>query len=200
MIKIVKAEKHHAPAIARLVMMAMSQECCQNLAGPDHTLAEFEAVMIDLAAMERSQYSYLNTLVAVDDRGTVIGACVSYDGARLHELRQAFVWAARRAFGIDYSKMADEAQPDELYVDSLAVVPAYRRQGVAGRLLQAVVQQAAERGVEKVGLLVDKNNPRAESLYSAQGFVYVGDAAWGGHAMRHLQRRVSAPVGGTTGC
>jgi len=40
---------------------------------------------------------------------------------------------------------------------------------------------------QPVGLLVDQGNPKAEKLYQRLGFRYVGDAEWGGHAMRHLQ-------------
>ena len=36
------------------------------------------------------------------------------------------------------------------------------------------------------GLLVDTNNPKAEALYNAVGFVYKDDNQWGGHSMRHM--------------
>lgn len=37
-----------------------------------------------------------------------------------------------------------------------------------------------------VGLLVDKDNPDGEALYSSVGFRYVGDNRWGGHPMKHM--------------
>ena len=38
--KIIQASKHQAREIAKNIMLAMNYECCQNLAGPHHTLIE----------------------------------------------------------------------------------------------------------------------------------------------------------------
>lgn len=93
-------------------------------------------MMTALVEAEASQYSYKNTLVAMDsDR--VVGISVSYDGGCLHELRRAFIQAAKDYIGKDHSGMDDETQAGELYLDSLAVLPEYRRQGIAQRLLMA---------------------------------------------------------------
>ena len=92
--KIIEASKEHAPEIARLVMMAMTDECCLNLAGEGNTLDDFSRVMNRLTAAEHSQYSYRNAILAVNDDGQVAGAIVSYDGAQLHSLRDAFYKAA----------------------------------------------------------------------------------------------------------
>ncbi len=184
--KITNAHPAQAHEIAKLIMMAMSDDCCQNLAGPQHSLSEFEEMMIELVQMENTQYSYLNTLVATED-DVILGICVGYDGARLDELRKAYLDAALKAFGSVDPDMDDEAQPDEFYIDSLAVLPGFRNQGIASQLLRKIIEKAKTLGITKVGLLVDKNNPRAEHLYTAQGFQYVDDAMWGGHPMKHLQ-------------
>lgn len=185
--KIIQASKQQAREIAKYIMLAMNYECCQNLAGPHHTLIDFEDLLTELVALEKSQYSYTNTLVALNDKDEVIGVCVSYDGAQLHDLRQPFVDAALKKFDIDYQNQIDEADNDELYIDSLAVNPDYRRQGIAKRLILESITKAQSMGIHKIGLLVDKDNPLAEKLYVAQGFKYVGDTTWGGHPMKHLQ-------------
>lgn len=185
--EILQAQKFQAISIARLIMMAMTDDCCRYFMGQDNTLDDFERVMTNLVLADNSQYSYLNTLVAIDDDGGLCGACVSYDGARLHELRAAFVNAARKNFGRDLSGMADETQAGELYIDSLAVLEVCRGNGVATRLLNAAIDKARMMGIPAVGLLVDKDNPAAERLYMKVGFKYAGDDAWGGHAMKHLQ-------------
>lgn len=185
--KIIQASKQQAREIAKYIMLAMNYECCQNLAGPHHTLIDFEDLLTELVALEKSQYSYTNTLVALNDKDEVIGVCVSYDGAQLHDLRQPFVDAALKKFDIDYQNQIDEADNDELYIDSLAVNPNYRRQGIAKRLIMESIRKAESMGIHKIGLLVDKDNPLAEKLYVAQGFRYVGDTTWGGHPMKHLQ-------------
>ncbi len=93
-----------------------------------------EAMMTMLVEREDSQYSYKNTLVA-KDCNKVVGISVSYDGGQLHELRRAFIEDAKEYIGKDHSGMDDETQAGELYLDSLAVQPEYRRQGIASRLL-----------------------------------------------------------------
>ena len=181
------AQKHQALSIARLIMLAMNYDCCSYFVGSGHTLDDFERVMTGLVLAEDSQYSYLNTLVAIDDDGKLCGMCVSYDGARLGELRARFVRAMKENFDRDFSNMPDETGSGELYIDSIAVFESCRGKGVATKLLNAVVDKARGMGLPAVGLLVDTGNPKAEKLYGRVGFSYVGDNTWGGHPMRHLQ-------------
>ena len=82
--------------------------------------------------------------------------------------------------------MDDETQAGELYLDSLAVLPEYRRRGIANRLIRATKERADKMGLPCVGLLVDKGNPDGEALYASIGFKYVNDSMWGGHPMKHL--------------
>ena len=184
------AQDFQALTIARLIMQAMNYDCCRYFTGPDHTLDDFERVMTSLVLSEKSQYSHLNTLVAIDDDGRLCGMCVSYDGGRLHELRKAFVDAAKENFGRDFSGMADETSSGELYIDSIAVPEDCRGRGIATLLLNAVIDKALAMKLPAVGLLVDKGNPKAEKLYGRVGFKYVEDNMWGGHEMKHLQYRL----------
>lgn len=185
--EIQSAHDYQAGQIARLIMQAMNYECCSYFAGPDYTLDDFERVMTSLVSSADSQYSYLNTIVAVEDDGEVCGVCVSYDGARLHELREAFVKAAKESFGRDFSNMPDETSAGELYIDSIAVKESCRGRGIATKLLQATIDKARSMNLPAAGLLVDKGNPKAEKLYERIGFKYVDDNSWGGHEMKHLQ-------------
>ena len=70
------------------------------------------------------------------DGEKMVGISVSYDGGHLHELRKAFIEAAKKYIGKDHSNINDETQAGELYLDSLAVLPEYRRQGIARKLLR----------------------------------------------------------------
>ena len=185
MIEIKDACKEQAADIARLIMMAMTDDCCLHFCGVGHGLDDFLRMMILLVERDDSQYSYRNTLVATDEE-QVVGIAVSYDGARLHALRQAFIQAARMYIGKDHSDIDDETQAGELYLDSLAVEPHYRRQGIAQRLLMATKEKADRMRLPCVGLLVDKGNPSAERLYTSVGFRYANDSSWGGHPMKHL--------------
>lgn len=175
-----------AESVAPLIMEAMNIDCCQNWAGPRHSLGDFRLLMERLVRADESQYSHRNTTVARLGGSTVAGVCVCYDGGELHRLRQAFIAGAREAFGIDYSNIDDETEAGEYYIDSLAVAEQYRGHGIAKRLLRHAIGQAREKGLPRAGLLVDAANPQAERLYKSVGFLFAGNTAWGGHAMRHL--------------
>lgn len=183
------ARKDEARLVATMIMEAMNHECCQNFAGEGHTLADFHRMMSELVEMERSQYSYRNTMVA-DVGGKVAGILVCYDGALLRPLREAFIAAAREHLGRDFSRMDDETQVGELYIDSLCVLGEYRNRGIATALLRSSMERAREIRLPAVGLLVDKGNPSAERLYNSLGFRCVDETMWGGHEMRHLQVNV----------
>ena len=187
MITIEQAQVSQASDIARLIMEAMNHECCLYFAGEEHGLSGFHQLMTDLVCRDDSQYSYLNTLVALNAQREVIGVCTSYDGAELHQRRTAFVQGCLARFNRDFGNMDDETAAGELYVDSLAVDVRYRGKGIAKALLRATIEKGKQLQLPAVGLLVDKGNPKAERLYTSVGFQYVDDNQWGGHAMRHLQ-------------
>ncbi len=59
---------------------------------------------------------------------------------------------------------------DELHILNLAVHPAWRRRGIAQRLLKEALQQARERGCCIAWLEVRPSNAAALSLYQTFGF------------------------------
>ena len=185
MVEIQEATKNQAAEIASLIMMAMTDDCCLYFCGDGYGLEDFRQMMTMLVEREDSQYSYKNTLVALNE-GRVAGISVSYDGSHLHELRQSFIEVAKEQIGKDHSGMDDETQAGELYLDSLAVLPEYRRRGIAKQLIRATKGRADSMGLPCVGLLVDKDNPTGEAFYASVGFRYVNDNQWGGHPMKHL--------------
>ena len=184
MIEIREATKNLAPEIANLIMIAMTDECCLYFCGDGYGLEDFRNMMTMLVEAEVSQYSYKNTLVAMDG-DKVVGVAVSYDGGRLRKLRRAFIEAAKEHIGKDHTGMDDETQSGELYLDSLAVLPEYRRQGIARKLVMTA-KKIADRMRLRLGLLVDKDNTGGEAFYTHVGFRYEGDRQWGGHSMKHL--------------
>ena len=109
MITIRKAKREQAADIARLIMMAMTDECCLYFCGEGYGLDDFQRMMTCLVEREDSQYSYKNTLVAMEGE-RVVGISVSYDGGRLHELRQVFINYAKQYIGKDHTGMVDETQ------------------------------------------------------------------------------------------
>lgn len=190
-----QARREDAPMIARAIMMAVGEEICRDFAGEEHTIEDVEALFTELAAMDDSQYSYRNTLVALNPEGNVAGVCVAYDGALLHRLRRRFFEAAKRRLNRDMEGMDDETSPDEFYLDTLAVWEQYRGNGLGERLLLAQAARAHAAG-KPAGLLVDKDNPKAEALYRRLGFRDAGERPFAGVMMNHLQ--LALPAGDKT--
>ncbi len=184
---IIPARRTDADFIASCIMDAVGEEICRNLAGENHTLEDVRTLFSSLAEREDSQYSYRNTLVAVDDDGDAIGAIIGYDGAGLHDMREHFFTSARRILDLDMSAVEDECDSDEFYIDTLAVLPQHRNKGVATRLLDAMVGRARLCG-KPAGLLVEKNNHRARRLYESVGFMKIGDRPFAFVSMDHLQK------------
>lgn len=188
-LRILPATPSESSLIATLIMEAMNHDCCQWFCGPNHTLDEFHAFLTTLVQRTDTQYSYLNTLVAKQNDETA-GILVSYDGARLLELRQPFIEGMKTHFQRDFSNLDPETQAGELYLDSLCVKSTYRHRGIATLLLQASINKTTQLHLPAAGLLVDQLNPKAEALYASLGFTTINQTSWGGHPMNHMQRKV----------
>ena len=176
-IKIREAAAADAPLVGRVVLMALHYD-------DTHPLAP---IFAELASREVSQYSYRNALVAEVD-GSVVGAIIGYDGARLEELRKPLFELMREKLG-NVPNVEDETSAGEFYLDSLAVLPQYRGCGAGGALLAAARDRAFAAGHKRVGLIVDFENPRAETLYKSLGFERVNATKFLGHDMWHMQAK-----------
>ena len=180
------ATQADAPYIATAIMSAVGYECCDSLAGADYTTAHVHGLFEDLARRIDSQYSYLNTLVARTPDGRVAGVCIGYDGADLPRLSRAFFEKAKEVLGRDLTGGDPETTPDEFYLDTLAVWPEHRHRGIGGRLLLAQAARGKQLTGKHAGLLVDKENPKAEHLYRSLGFRSAGERPFLGTMMNHL--------------
>ncbi|NHK28023.1 ribosomal protein S18-alanine N-acetyltransferase [Parvularcula flava] len=67
------------------------------------------------------------------------------------------------------SAVADEAE-----ILTIGILPACRRQGLGGALLEAVIGDAAGRGVTRLHLEVSADNHAAIALYEKAGFARTG--------------------------
>lgn len=175
-ITIRSAQREDAALIAEVVCMAVGYDTTHPIYPVFHTLA----------ACDNAQYSYLNTLVAEVD-GMVAGALVGYDGAHLEALREPIFPLLLKHLG-EVPHIEDETAAGEFYLDSLGVLPRFRGLGVGSALLNTMSNRAFAAGHERVGLIVDTDNPKAEKLYTELGFVRVGKKRFLGHDMWHLQR------------
>lgn len=185
-IRIIQAEKKHAPYLAQALTMAIGDEIVGHLAGPDHSPEDVLKLFESLASRTDTQYSYLNSQIALTGDGEVAGVEISYDGALLHKLRPAFFKEAEKRIGLKLNgEPQDETGPEEFYLDTLAVFPAFRRRGIGSRLIEAAALKAKNIG-KPLGLLVSKKNPNGRKLYDSVGFVPVGERPFAGEMMNHL--------------
>lgn len=61
--------------------------------------------------------------------------------------------------------------PNAVYIESLAVLPAYRGHGVASQLLNWLISETKERFVHEIALHVHVDNKEALEWYKKKGFV-----------------------------
>ncbi len=123
-----------------------------------------------VAEMDDTLYSWRNAVIAQWD-GQDAGVLIGYNGSD-------YAAAARKTFayvrdhgGDDYTRMNAEAGPGEWYLDTLAVLPAFRRKGIATALLRHGIQQGMRaEDVRRVTLYVDPDHPWAVELYRGVGF------------------------------
>ncbi len=137
--------------------------------------------MTEICRREDTLYSWRNTLVAVEDGADagsestmsgskVAGSLTSYDGARYLEMRELTFGLARERFGWVPPMMDDETCAGEWYLDSLAVVPEFRRKGVAKMLIDRMFKEARAQCLDKASLIALASAPRLIAFYQSLGF------------------------------
>ena len=178
-VNIRKATINDIRLIAYAVGNAIGEAVMPVFCGTDwmNTIAE-------VASLETSQYSYRNALIA-EVEGSPAGVIVTYDGARLEELRSETMRIVRK-YKPDFTNSENETEPGEYYIDTLCVLPQYRKMGIATKLIAAIHEKALAEGHAQLGLIVDFDNPTAERLYTNLGFHRVGTRIFAGHKMWHL--------------
>ncbi|GAC1348027.1 MAG: hypothetical protein NVSMB18_34940 [Acetobacteraceae bacterium] len=107
----------------------------------------------------------------------------------------AFGWIAPEGGLVLARAAADEAE-----ILTLAVHPDGRRRGLARRLLNRAMEEAAERGAVAIFLEVAEANLAAQALYAGAGFAVVGQrpAYYPGGAAA-LVLRAAIPYGSAAG-
>lgn len=184
--EIIPARPEDACYIADAILMAIGEELTLSLAGEDHSRNDVRELFRSLAQRNDSQYSYLNSLIAINEHGEVAGVIVCYDGAELHRLRKVFFEQAAEKIGLVLDRVPDdETDGNEFYLDSLAVFPSFRGKGLARKLIKEALIKASKHG-KPLGLLCSNHNPGARRLYDSLGFVYSGDRPFAGEMMNHL--------------
>lgn len=84
------------------------------------------------------------------------------------------LWLVAMVDGMVAGYVGSQTVCDETDMMNIAVAPECRRQGIAERLVEALVVQLAERGSHCLTLEVRVSNEPARNLYEKLGFVSVG--------------------------
>lgn len=174
--------------LAETVMNAVGIEACVEFAGGVDKLHRVRTLFANLAQRSDSQYSYKNSLIAENDNSEVVGALIAYDGAQMHYLRQAFVEETKKCLNIELveADMDNETSDDEIYLDSLFVLPQFRHQGVASLLIKSTIEKFKHLR-KPYGLITEPSNHNAIKLYETLGFRPVGLRKFIGIEMIHFQ-------------
>ena len=161
------ARPDDAPFLAKCIMAGM------HFYDFESGIPEEDDLFRRLTACERRDdllYTYKYSRVAEVD-GRPVGSLLSYPGEIYHDLRQKTfdeLWP-------EFSKMNEESDqetgPGEYYLDSLAVLPAYRRMGIGRSLLEDGIRKGECLGYRQIALVADAGMPHLIRLYQSIGFV-----------------------------
>ncbi len=95
-----------------------------------------------------------------------------------HKDYTARYWGARfdimELDGEPIGRLYVDRRKGEIHVIDIALLPAYRRRGIGGALMQELLDEAAAAG-KKVSIHVEQHNP-AKRLYQRLGFTPIADA------------------------
>lgn len=162
-----------AAFIARNVLEALGWNIHENDNADEETTRAIGR-LTEICRREDVLYSWRHTTVALCD-GEPAGSLTAYDGTGYHEMRRLTFSLLEGFTNYDFEAMADETGEGEYYLDSLAVLPQFRRRGIARMLLEEGVLRGKELGIPHVVLVVDPQNPGAQRLYKSIGFRPAGE-------------------------
>jgi len=184
-ITIRQASPSDAAAAARLTYLTMGPlaDYLLGLGDPGRALA----VLGELVVRPRNRFSYQFTDLALV-AGDVAGLLTSYPEEEMRRLDLGMGWQLMQVFGIgDFLRFArrsltlanlKEAIAGEYFVNSIAVLPEFRRQGIATRLVTLAETRARQHGLDRCSLSVEVDNDAACSLYERLGYRIVDTMHW----------------------
>jgi ribosomal-protein-alanine N-acetyltransferase len=94
--------------------------------------------------------------------------------AELRNTGVSFIFLARGPGGDVVGFCSMWRVHDEIHINNLAVLPAYRRRGIGAALLTRVLAEAPRLGAVRALLEVRRSNVEAQRLYERFGFTVAG--------------------------
>lgn len=180
-----KAKKEEHQTLAIILLSAMEDLIFEFLGVNDRTKAiEF---LTFLTEKEQNQYSYQNCYVLEIDNN-IVAAVNIYDGAKIRKLREPVAEYILKHYNKKFSP-EDESNEGEYYIDSMGVKAEEQGKGYGTILLSFLIEEFSIKCQKPLGLLVDKNNPKAKILYNKLGFKHIDDKIISGKKYEHLVYR-----------
>ena len=161
------ARPSDAPFLAECIMAGMHFWDFNEFMNED--LSDILEGITECEARTDTLYSHASTRVAEVD-GTPVAALLSYPGALYRELRDRTFMEYWPAYFTEHANDDPETEPGEYYLDSLAVLPAFRRQGIGQALVEDGIRRGIEEGFTRIALVADAGMPHLVSLYESIGF------------------------------
>ena len=155
-----------APFLAGCIMAGMHFYDFEAETPPDRDIYDR---LVKCEVREDLLYSYARTRIAEVD-GTVAGSLLSYPGDIYREMREKTFRELWPDFFRDHGDSDQEADPGEYYLDTLAVLPQYRRHGIGRALLEDGIRKGRSLGYGRITLVADHDMPHLIKLYEEIGF------------------------------
>lgn len=160
-----KANIEDAPLIARCVLDAVGVRDFNS----DYDKALLEAIKAECMRTD-SLYSFTHSNIAELD-GEAVGCVVAYPGEIYPEARKGTWKRINAAIGDESSDGSDyETGAGEYYLDTLVVLPKYRGQDFGRQLVRSVVEQARDKGYDRITLIAEADHPHLVAYYESMGF------------------------------
>lgn len=175
-----KIEDYHT--LSTILLSAM-EELIYEFLGEKNKAKALEFLEF-LTEKENNQYSYQNCYV-LEVENKIVGAINIYNGAEIKKLREPVAEYILNHYNKIFSP-EDESSEGEYYIDSFAVKAEEQGKGYGSHLLNFVINEFSIKKKLKLGLLVEKNNPKAKELYCKLGFRYIEDKIVSGKEFEHL--------------
>ncbi len=135
----------------------------------------------------------------VEREDVAVGSMIAYPAEEMPLLNDGVVKLLRQTYEgpVDELQLLEhqilnskEAFVGEYYIDNLAVMPAFRGQGVGKELIQHAETQGKAAGYNKISILADQSNEKAYKIYEKLGYVHDCDLEVLGHTYRHMVKEV----------
>lgn len=155
--------------VAQVMAEAVGLEVMGKTMGSDPRMQRW----MQLTEHEDTLYSYRNALLIADEQDCPVAGLISYPGEGYLERRRLTFDLVKDILTFDPEEMDAETKDGEYYLDSLAVLPQMRGNGLGSKLLQEGIRKAHEMGRPAI-LACSPDNPQAHRLYESLGFVDAG--------------------------